>query len=426
MRVSLSHTAIVILPIALGACTAASLGRNLDANLAEQKQEFRDILGKFQTETSKPISWSAAHKRMVRDSLSLRQSRRQVEESKKLKTQQWLTLVPRLSSYVNIGSSISELSDLDSEDLNASLIANFNIPNPFEFYAALYGASLQQQNAIWSHDLDKRRAFAELYSAFVESKAIEEAQEAYERRLKSIMASQSGDVTGLVQSVTIELKSLDRRRLYHRLNVNQLLNTPGENWELSGSPPKVSYAGRYRRIAVGDNFGKLALNLQAIQIEGAILRVEQVKFQQWPSINFGISSPPLYSSNSEQDFSSDNLQLFSGASKSFDLADIGGRQDIQDARTRLAYTREQLRLRAESEGSRILQLFESYDSLLKEKLYLERQIGRLGRPGSLEPEIVLKDLDARSGLEIRLIENRRQIQQLDLQFLIWDETFWNH
>jgi hypothetical protein len=416
---------MMLLPIAFGACTAARMGKNLETNVAEQGQEFREIFGRFQAEKSETISWNAAHKRMAKDSLSLRQSRLQVEDSKKLKTRQWLTLVPRISAFSNIGVGISELSNLGSDDLNATLLANFNIPNPFEFYGALYGAALQQQNAIWSHELDQRRAYTQLYYAFIESQAIDEAEAAYGRRMKSLLQSQSADIDKLVKTVTFELQNLERRRLYHRLSINQLLNTPGANWKLSGSLPKISYIGRYKRIAVGENFGKLALNLQAIQIEGAILRVQQVKFQQWPSINFGLSSPPLYSSTSSNGFSSDDLQLFSGASKSFDLADIGGRREIRNAKTRLKFTREQLRLRAESEGSRILQIFQSYENLLKEKQYLKREVGRLASPGSLEPEIVLKDLERRSDFEINLIDNRRQIQQLDLQFLIWDETFWN-
>lgn len=425
MRLSIGLAAVLSLPVGLGGCTAARVGKNIGTNVAAQKQEFREILGGFKDTKAQPISWNEAHKRMTADNLSLRQSRLQMEESKKEKTRQWLTLVPRVSSYANIGAGISELSDLGSDDLNASLLANFNIPNPFQFYASLYAASLQEQNAIWSHELDKRRAYTELYSAFVDGEAIDEAETAYEKRLKSLMTIQSADMARLMKSVTLELQNLERRRLHHRLYLNQLLNTPGANWKLVGKLPKISYAGRYRNMAVGDDFGKLALNLQAIQIEGAILRVQQVKFQQWPYINFGLSAPPLYSSNTANSFSSDDLQLFSGAAKSFDLTDIGGRRDISNAETRLRFTREQLRLRAESEASRILQLVQNYENLLKENRYLRREIERLSDPGSTEAEIVIADLERLSEFEILLIENKRQIQQLDLQLLIWDDTYWN-
>jgi hypothetical protein len=425
MRVALGLIAAVLLSLGLSTCTAARMGKNLNTNVLEQKKEFRVILGRIQNEPSQAISWDGAYKRMIADNISLRQSKLQVEDSKKQKTRQWLSLVPRLSSYLNIGTSVNQLSNLSSKDLNASLLANFNIPNPFEFYAGLYGVALQQQNAIWSHELDKRRAYTQLYSAFVESESIDEAEATYQRRLKSLIDGQSDDVDKLVKSITTDLQNLEHRKLYHRLSINQLLNTPGSNWKLTGSLPKISYAGRYRSLVIGENFGKLALNLQAIQIESAMLSLEQVKFQRWPTFNFGLSNPPLYSSNTTNSFSSDNLQLFSGVYKSFDLTDIGGREDIQNAKTRLKFTREQLRLRAETEGSRLLQLIQSYDTLTTDNHYLTKKAESLSRPGSQEPEVVLKDLERRSDLELNLIENRRQIQQLDLQFLIWDETFWN-
>lgn len=411
--------------ILLGACTATRMERNLEANVAEQKREFQDILGTFKSGRSRPISWNSAYKRMMRDNLSLKQSRLQVEESKKQRKRQWLSLVPRVTSYVNIGANLSELSDLGSDDLNASLLASFDIPNPFEFYAGLYAASLQEQNAIWSHELDERRAYSQLYSAFVEGEAIAEADEAYKSRMNSLLGNSSGDLDNVLKSVTSEMEGLKRRRLYQRLNLNQLLNTPGSNWESTGPLPKISYENRYRRLVTGEGFGKLALNLQAIQIEGAILRVQQVKFQQWPSINFGLSTPPIYSSSGTTDFSSDNLQLFTGAYKSFDVTDLGGREKIQDAKARLRFTRQQLRQRAETEGSRILQLVESYDGLMREKQRLRKRVGRLNHGGSNEPEAVIADLELHTETNIRLIEVRRQIQQLDLQFLVWDENFWN-
>ena len=91
----------------------------------------------------------------------------------------------------------------------------------------------------------------------------------------------------------------------------------------------------------------------------------------------------------------------------------------------MRFTREQLRLRAESEASRILQLVQNYENLLKENRYLRREIERLSDPGSTEAEIVIADLERLSEFEILLIENKRQIQQLDLQLLIWDDTYWN-
>lgn len=411
--------------LALSGCVADSVNRSLGEQAAIQKEEFKDILGRIRSEPVSSLSWESAYKRMMDQNLALRQSAQQLEDSEKQTRRQWMTLVPKVAGYLSLGSNISSLTNFDGDDLTARLIANFNIPSPFEFYASLYAVALQNQNAKWSYELDKRRAYGQLYSLFADADALRRAETSLADRLKAGPDADLANVGKSLKTLAVEARSLERRRLYHRSNVNQMLNTPGGNWDLTGKLPVVSYEHRFKRMKIGEDFGKLALNLYAIQVEGAILRVQRVKFQQWPAINFGFSNPPIYSNTGENGFSSDDLTLFSGANKSVDLSDIGGLESIQDAEIRLKFTREQVRQRMEFDVLRILQIASSYEFLLKERTRLQRDIDRVGRPGSAEPEIVLKDLTRRSELDSELSEIRQQIQQLDLQFLIWDERFWN-
>jgi hypothetical protein len=137
-----------------------------------------------------------------------------------------------------------------------------------------------------------------------------------------------------------------------------------------------------------------------------------------------LSNPPIYSSNSNSDLSGEDFNLFSGASKSLDVTDIGGRQAIQDAETRLKFTREQLLMNMEREVARVLQIRKNYGQLMADERRTEAAMKRLDRAASSDAEIVLDDLESRSQLELQLIQIRRQIEQLDLQYLIWDERFW--
>jgi hypothetical protein len=408
------------------ACVDSRLERNLAANAATQESELLGLSGRLADDRRSRIGWRDALKRMEQDNLSLRLSRQQLADSKRQTRNQWLSLVPNLATFVSIGDSLSDLSNLSSASLNANLVANMNIPNPFDFHASLYAMALQQQNAVWSHELDRRRAYVQLYSAFLEEQRLATAEEALAKRKRRLASGPPQDMAASVRRLATEEMNLERRRAYQRVSVNQLLNTPGANWEPAGGLPAVSYRSRYNRLSVGERFGKLALNLQTIQIEGAILRVQRVKFQQWPSVNFGLSAPPLYSSNDGASFSSDNLQFFSGASKSFNVADIGGRESIRDANIRLQFTREQLRGRMESEIVRIREGQEMYRRLLAEEKHLLGRIRRYERPGASDTIIVAKDLEMLGELELQLAETRRQLQQLDLQFLVWDESHWNH
>lgn len=425
MRLLLGIIWVVMSSLVLSSCVASSVERSVAAQAGNQKTEFKDILGRIRHESASSLPWEAAYKRLMDQNLALRQSAEQLKDSEKQTRRQWMTLVPKVAGYLSLGSNIASLTDFSGDDLTARLIANFNIPSPFEFYASLYAVALQNQNARWSFELDKRRAYAQLYSLFIDAGVLRMAETSLAKRLKTGEDADLANLDKSLKSLETESRSLERRRLYHRNNVNQLLNTPGGNWDLTGRLPLVSYENRFKQMKIGEDFGKLALNLYAIQIEGAILRLQRVKFQQWPSVNFGFSNPPLYTNTGESGFSSDDLRLFSGASKSIDLADVGGREGIQDAEIRLKFTREQLRQRMEFDVLRILQIASSYEFLLKERSRLQREIERTGKPGSTEAAVVIKDLATRSQLNLQLAEIRQQIQQLDLQFLIWDERFWN-
>jgi hypothetical protein len=401
---------------------ADSLGRNFD----EQFETSRALGYEVSVTRREPIGWVDAYFRVENQGLALRQSRKQLEESKRLKARQWLSLVPRLSTFVGLGNSISQLTRLESDDINARLVANFDIPNPFQFYATLYGAALQEQNAIWAHDLDRRRAFTELYAAFLEADLLRETENELIRREQTLSNLPIGDLEGAVRTLAIEKEALARRRGYHRLSVNRLLNSPGKNWDLTGRLPSISRPHRSQDIVLGERFGKLALNLQAVQIEGAILGVERVRFRQWPAVSFGLSGPPLYTTTGETTaFSSDQLMFFSGVTRSFDLTDLGETANVRDARERLMFTREILRQRVEAETVQIRESQRAYQQLLREEEALRRQIARIDNARSTTPESVLDDLALSKQLRERLIEVGRRKNQLDLQFLIWDETFWN-
>ena len=416
--------AVGLSPFLFAGCVAPKVEESLGKGVAARQSEAESLLLDLQTGKQEPISWKDAYDRMLAENLGLQQSRQSLAQTERETKRQWLSLVPRMAAFLNISKGLDTLTDLDTDSLNASIIGSFNIPNPFEFYASLYGAALQAQNARWSQQLDERRAYTELYAAFLDARALSDEAAALERRKKTLAVDAAADPTKMLYTFAKEVDGLERRMTAHRGNVNRLLNTPGRNWDLTGGLPSVSYRDRYRNIKVGGDFGKMALNLYAVRIESSIMQTQRVKYQQWPSIAFGLSNPPIYTSNGSNDFSTEDMSLFSGASKSLDVTDIGGRQAIQDAETRMKFTREQLLLSMERETARILQIQKSYGQLLAEERRLLAAMKRLDRPASSEAEVVLEDLDSRSELEMQLIQTRRQLGQLDLQYLIWDERFW--
>ena len=406
-------------------CVESGLEKNLAVNAALQREDFRELLDGIGKTRETRISWDDAYRRMMEHNPSLRQSFNQLEESRRLKRDQWLSLAPNLAAFINLGDSISALTNINGDSLDARIVANLNIPNPFEFHARLYAAALQRQNAEWSHELDKRRAFVELHSAFTDQQLLAERQREAEGRLESLAPGQAADLPREIATIKKESLSIRRMRSIQQLRINQLLNTPGKNWHLTGEPPPIDYSQRIGNLRIGENFGKLALNLQAIQIEGAILQRQRVKFQQWPAVTFGLSAPPLYSSEERApDFSGDNLYFFSGASRSFNFSDPVGRQSLRNATQRLEFTRSQLRLRIESEANRLLEARNSYLELLAAERKLRQMLKRIESSTSTEAILLLADLEERAQVMEALSDTTRRIRQLDLQLLLWDETYW--
>ncbi len=401
-----------------------SLNQRLSESSSNREKEYTELASLVETEPKCPIRWQDAIERMRRDNLGLRQSRKMLEDSEQLAKRQWLSLVPRTAAYLNISQGIASITDFDSDALNASLLTSFNIPNPFEFYAMLYGAALQTQNARWSSELDNRRAFSELYSAYMEAELLREEEAVSQRRWQSLLSMNPSDIAKNLNDINKQKSNMKRRLQAHRENVNRLLNTPGRNWELRGGLPELSYRNRYQKMKIGRGFGKLALNLYAIQVERAIMQTERVKFRQWPTISFGLSNPPLYSSSGNYGLSAEDFTMFSGVSKSVDFGDFMGRVSIRDAKYRLQITREQVRQNMEREASRMIQIRDAYGQLLMEEKNLQIAMKRLDRMTSTEIDAVTSDLELRSGFEMQLIQTSRQIKQLDLQYLIWDEYFW--
>ena len=273
-------------------------------------------------------------------------------------------------------------------------------------------------------DSDQRRAFIELYSAFLEAEALRTEKELFKRKWRMVLYSSQRDVAKDIGNYERELASLTRREKTHRVNVNRLLNTPGGNWELRGGLPRISYETKYQNFEIGEDFGKLALNLNAVQLESAILATRRVKFQQWPVLSFGLSTPPLYVSDQDTDWSAENFILFSGLSKTYEFSDFNGRERVADAEFRLEAVRAQLRFAMEREALRLDQLETSYRAALRQRRSVRAEIERIKNRNTAIAEVVIEDLSRQYQLEAEMLRLERQIRRMSLQYLLWDEKYW--
>lgn len=363
--------------------------------------------------------------RLLKDNQGLKRSRRSLADAKKAKADAWRSLIPKFSIFFGLSTLLSDISELDLDDITGQVRAGFNIPSPFAFYARLYATDLSAISSEWSHEVDRRRAHRELYVAFLRAKDLEEQREEIEAEQERLSQVSLKNLSSRLKQVETSLQNYSRNYEQSRLSLNRLLGTPGGHWKPTGPLPDISYASRFEDLELGENIGKLGLKLEAARTEVAHLSVTRVKLQRWPSINFGLSGPALFStSDSNQDFELGNFNFFSGLSETIDITDPLDRQGIQEAEIRLEATIARMRETMESEIVQFDQAKQDYRRALKKKRIINRQLQTLERSQVTTAKALLENFEKAASLRFAQRQVEVTIGRLDLEYWIWDDNAW--
>lgn len=413
-------TILAFLVFCLSSCIHNRINQNLNQLQAEQEKNLAQLSLSINSQ-QKTIRWPEAYRMMCKNNLALRQSATQLRDIQRQHKQIWLELVPNVNMFANLNSSITELANLQVDRISSSIVAGLNIPNPFQLYARLYSNALQLENAIISHEIDKRRAYIELYTLFLEQNQISVDMN-YDYLVNEVHTK---DPFNDFQNKESARKNTKLQTDYQRLRVNQILNTPGENWKLEGGLPEFSYQGKISSLKFRDRFGLLGRKLQILQIEAAQMSVRQIKFQRWPNFNFGASVPSLYNSSRTIPFNGDNILFYSGVFKTFDLSDPLQRENLRDADERLKFTLEQQKIQNENEIANLERTKASYIELSRQILVLRESLDLIKLKKASVYKSSLKNIKEYYDTTRRLNDAMDQIKQIELQLLLWDEDFWN-
>lgn len=397
----------------------------MELHAATQNSEQINLRKSVFARASETLNWTEASQLALESNPQLSSSRSQVTLARKQKKQQWHELIPNFHIFANLNKSITEISDLSKDDIDLSVVSNIKIPNPFRYYAQAYALALNELGSELSYKLQQRQTIIQLYLLFDAEKKLvqlENQQRQYELDIDDIAVTEAP--ASLIKIHELRL-SYKLAREQHRTRLNLFFNTPGKNWRLSGSAPKVSYESKLDHLTFDKGFGQLGTQLQLIQIESSVIQLWNAKFQRIPSFNIGLSTPPVYGPTQDDfQFTGQDFGLFSGLNKSIKPYDILDKELMQNAELRAKKNREQLLVQMEKEISQLEINKTSYKHILSKKSILQQE---LKYAQSIHPSIELADseLTAINKLkkEIRLLE--RQQQQLDVQFWIWDEQYWN-
>ena len=163
--------------LALCSCVNNKANKSLAIHQDTQKSAISDFKNAITQTKQRPINWQTAVRQVESSNLRYLSSFERVEKALSAKKRTWWTLAPEIFTLVNVSKSITEISDLSSDDVSFSILANITIPNPFRFYAQLYADYMGMLNAQWQHELNRRKFQVELYNLYTRQLDIDQKQD---------------------------------------------------------------------------------------------------------------------------------------------------------------------------------------------------------------------------------------------------------
>ena len=372
-----------------------------------------------------PLSWKQALRLLEEKGNQQNQGLAQLQKlEKERKNFYWEQLNPRLSAVANLGAAIDELASLGSDTINFRLLGNITIPKPFTLYAERYALELQYYQAQLDFERSQRRSIAELYRTFLAQDDIN-----YDKRLQSTRPDSLLTPDNLLQRLSQtkakqQLQTEIRQKQITR-RLNALFSTPGQNWRPAPETlPNLEYPKRFKKLSFEHGFGRLGLKQAAAQIEANRANVSRTKYDRLPTVNFNASLPTLYSNNSDSEARFEDIQLFTGTSKTFSFKDSSSRGQ-ETAKERAKDTRIRISLELEREAANLKNIKQRYQANLDTEAFLLQKLSYLktNSPQS-SSSLVLAHLAEIQTTEENLVKTRRARRNIDLEFLIWDEDAW--
>jgi hypothetical protein len=290
--------------------------------------------------------------------------------------------------------------------------------------------SLLEYRSARSYELIKRQELASLYREFLR---YEELRLSYEESLNSFENNneilKSSDLISKIRKA----KESKASKMRYRKALDQTSFRISKMLQLRDYKirprvsmlPDISYSKKYKKLESGDDYGRLALQILAVDLEGARLRHQRVRLRSWPRISVSASAPQVYSSGSDTEFDVESIRLFGGLTKGFaltddqkdrmELSEQDYEQAISDAYYRVINERETL-------GRALTQ----YSELLNNKKSLQMALqmnGDLIRSG-ISAESLSLAIDKQELISNQLESINSSITNQELEFWIWDENVW--
>lgn len=402
----------------MSGCAQRVFEERLERQVSATSELTTRMLELSESGKSYDLSWDEAVQLLRERNIQYLRTQQRVEDVRKDRDEQWKTWLPRLTAFANLSRSLTELGSLSFSDLNVSVIAPLNIPNPLTERARAFENALSYVQAKDSARLSYRQQVINLYRLYARMGELEERGEA---EVSTTSPSPTSGLT-LLKNRSVNEESI--RTLQGQLV--QLLNVPGSQpYPLADTRPELDYGAEVFTFVPGENYGALACRLAAYRIEAAVLREKGIKLRRWPTLTLSASTPALYDSRSDggfEVFEGDRINLFGGLAKSYDFT--GDEVDrIESAEQNTEFVKQELRLQLDRDSREWTRLQNRYREILLQRRIAEERLEQIKRGGAIgSPSLQLARV--RDAL-VNVRSYTQAKEQLDLEVWLWDDAAWN-
>ena len=424
---------LYFIPILAFLSSCRQVHQNLDKQFERVEKIYSQTYDQNKIRESKSIGWDLALKMMLENNLELQRAEDSLERAKETKAQIYWDLVPTLRFSTNLSKALSEVGEVDSEDLRFSIFSTINFPGLINLYSRKYTALLAEIKAGWDLELKTRQLTIRLRELFLECQAFETRKLNVEKT-QLWNARENKKPADLLlttpEEILVEQQAFNIRITENRLSqsISKILGNFDFTWELNASKiPSLDYVNNPLDLNDTKRLGVLLRQKQAADLEALRLTEFSTKLRYFPDLNLGVSSPPLYSSGNgrESRFSADDLIFRASSGFSLDTSLRVTRQ-LKNVRRQIEF---QNRFMREEIREQIQRAFLAQQEILlvdRELNLAELRLEALdAQPRNTELDQVRIFLEKRFVLIERVSNLQLRKARLEGGFWLLDENAWD-
>ncbi len=270
------------------ACAAALLlpGCSVENHLAKVGGKVESMYAEARSWEELPqrtVTWRQALAMMLRNNVDIMKADDAIEDAERESLSVYTDMIPGVSYYGYMTSSIDRLSDAvtGENELSSNINVNFSLPALTQVPYRVYSSKVTTFAAIKAREGKERELISQLYKA-VRMREIAKKQAA--------LAEKPQDEAAAMKQAGEEREA----EAAHWQNMAKLLGDSGARWDvLPSSMPHIRWSDYEHKL---DKLDPLVVCNFAMQMEQARMAQYSIALRYLPTINTSLYSPSLFSS----------------------------------------------------------------------------------------------------------------------------------